>query len=180
MKVYVFLANGFETVEALAPIDILRRGAVEVCTVSISDDKMVESKQGVKVCADMIYAEGEFGDGDMLFLPGGIPGTPNLEAHNGLAALIDKYYSDGKYLAAICAAPSILGHHEVLKGKRATCYPGFEEDLIGATTCADGVVVDGHIITGKGMGKSIEMGLAMLSVCKDAQTANSVKESIQF
>ena len=179
MKIYTFLADGFETVEALAVVDILRRGGHEVVTVSIKDTREVMSAQKIPVIADITFAEGDFGDGDAVFLPGGMPGTLNLEAHEGLSMILDSYAARGRYVAAICAAPSILGHHNILDGKRATCYPGFEKDLYGATCTGAGVEVDGKLVTGRGMGKAVEMGLTLLSLLSDEETARKMAASIQ-
>ena len=180
MKLYAFLADGFETVEALAVIDVLRRGNIDVCTVSISDHKEVVSAHNIPVMADRIFNECDFSDGDALFLPGGMPGTLNLEAHEGLSKLIDKYNEEGKYLAAICAAPSILGHHNILNGKKATCYPGYEKDLYGAEASKEAVVVDGKVITARGMGKAVGLGLKLLEVFAGKDTADKMAQVIQF
>lgn len=180
MKLYAFLADGFETVEAIGVIDILRRGKVDVCTVSISGSRTVTSSHKIPVEADALFDELDFEDGDALFLPGGVPGTPNLEAHEGLSKLIDKYDAEGKILAAICAAPSILGHHNVLKGRKATCFPGYEEELYGAEYTGEGVVRDGRILTGKGMGKTVDMGLALLEMMSDKENAELIKGKIQY
>lgn len=180
MKFYAFLADGFETVEALAVIDILRRGGVDVCTVSVKDTKTVTTAQRITLEADALFDECNFDDADMLFLPGGMPGTTNLEAHKGLSELLEAHYAAGKHVAAICAAPSILGHHNFLQGKQATCFPGFEEDLYGADVKTDGVVVCDNIITSKGMGKSIDLGLKILEILKGAEISNDIKAKIQY
>lgn len=180
MKLYAFLADGFETVEALGVIDILRRGKVDVCTVS----KSSSASTGI-LCDDVtirlpLIENLDFNDGDALFLPGGVPGTPNLEAHEGLSKLIDRYYAEGKILAAICAAPSILGHHNILKGRKATCFPGYENELYGAESTGAGVVRDGNVITGKGMGKTVDMGLELLEMMSDKANAELIKGKIQY
>ncbi len=180
MKIYVFLADGFETVEALGVVDILRRGGVDVCTVSISDTTTVVTSHKVPVIADCLLKDTDFSDGDALFLPGGIPGTPNLEACEDLHKLIDRYNAEDKYLAAICAAPSILGHYGVLKGKRATSYPGYEEELTGATYTGAGVEVDGKVITGRGMGKTVDFGLKLLEIFTDSANAAKIGKAIQY
>lgn len=180
MKVYAFLAEGFETVEALGVIDILRRGKVDVVTVSIMKDRMVTTSHGVPVMADKMFEECDFSDGDALFLPGGLPGTDNLEAHEGLSRLIDRYYEEGKYLTAICAAPRILGHHNILQGKKATCFPEYIEDLYGATVTGNGVEKDEKIITGRGMGKTVDMGLLMLAEFANQETSDLIKKKIQY
>ena len=180
MKFYAFLADGFETVEALGVIDILRRGGVEVTTVSIKDTREVVTAQRVTVMTDTLLSDLDFEAGDAIFLPGGIPGTPNLESCKPLMEQIINYRDQGKYLVAICAAPSIFGHLGILKGKKATCYPGFEKDLTDATVTGDGVTVDGKIITARGMGKTIDLGLKLLELFTDGEKARTVGEGIQY
>ncbi len=180
MKLYTFLADGFETVEALGVIDILRRGKVEVCTVSIMDTKEVISSHNIPVIADKLFSEVDFSDGDALFLPGGVKGSDRLEAHEELKKLIMDYQSKDKYLAAICAAPGILGHFGILNGKKATCYPGFEDKLLGTEATGEGVVVDGKVITGKGMGKTIDFGLKILELFTDKETSDKIGKTIQY
>ena len=180
MKLYAFLADGFETVEALGVVDIMRRGGVEVCTVSVSDRLEVVTSHKVTVLADKLFDDCDFSDVDVVFLPGGMPGTKNLEAHEGLCGLIDKAFADGKYIAAICAAPSILGHRGILKGKRATCFPGYEDELDGALPTGEGFCVDGKIITGKGMGKTVDFALAILKLLTGKENAEEIKSKIQY
>ena len=180
MKLYAFLADGFETVEALGVVDIMRRGGVEVCTVSVSDRLEVVTSHNITVLADKLFGDCDFSDADVVFLPGGLPGTKNLEAHEGLCALIDKAFADGKYIAAICAAPSILGHRGILKGKRATCFPGYEDELDGAIPTGEGFCADGKIITGKGMGKTIDFALAILEALTGKDNAEEIKSKIQY
>ncbi|MCM1308025.1 MAG: DJ-1/PfpI family protein [Butyrivibrio sp.] len=180
MKLYAFLADGFETVEALGVVDIMRRGGVEVCTVSVSDRLEVVTSHNVTVLADKLFDECDFADADVVFLPGGMPGTKRLEAHEGLCRLIDRAFADGKYIAAICAAPSILGHRGILKGKRATCFPGFEKELEGADVTGEGFCADGKIITGKGMGKTVDFALAILEALTGRDNAEEIKSKIQY
>lgn len=180
MKVYVFLADGFETVEALGVIDVLRRGKVDVVTVSIKSDKEVITSHNIRIMTDEIFDNIDFSDGDMLVLPGGLKGTERLEAHEGLSKLIDTYYGQGKYLAAICAAPSILGHHNILNGRKATAYPGFEKELYGANATGEGVVCDGNVITAKGMGKTIDFALVLLEILTDRAMMDHVGSTIQY
>lgn len=180
MKVYTFLADGFETIEALCVVDILRRAKIDVTTVSIKNSKEVVSAHNIPVIADAIFDEIDFSDGDALFLPGGLKGTNNLEAHEGLKKLISDYHKDDKYLIAICAAPSILGHMGLLEGKKATCYPGFEKDLLGAIYKGDGVVEDGKIITARGMGKTVDLGLKLLKIFEGNEAAIKMGNTIQY
>ncbi len=178
--VYAFLADGMEEVEALMVIDLLRRTKkLNVVTVSIKKDLLVESSHNIKLYADKNIDEINFDEGACIFLPGGLPGTTNLGACNKLTEQIVKYNQEGKILAAICAAPSVLGQLGVLKGKNATCYPGFEDKLEGAN-CGGGVVKDGNVITGKGLGVALEMGLELIRVLVDKQTSDSVAAQIQY
>ena len=144
-KIYVFLADGCEEIEALTPVDLLRRAGEDVCTVSIMGRKEVTGSHKITILADETIEEGEFDDGDMLVLPGGMPGTLNLAGNETLAALIRSYDDQGKKLAAICAAPSILGVMGILKDKNAVCFPGFEEKLAGANVLDVPAVTDKNV-----------------------------------
>lgn len=178
-KVIAFLADKFETVEALAVIDLLRRAKVDVKTVSVMESLEVVSAQKIKVMADCMPDEVTIEDADMIFLPGG-GGYALLAANEMVTDYVKQFAKEGKYLAAICAAPSILGNLGLLEGKNATCFPGFEDKLIGANVSDAGVVCDGNIITGKGMGVSVEFGLKIIEKLIDKETADSLSASIQF
>ena len=179
-KVFAFLADGFEEVEALAVIDLLKRAKVDTVMVSIMDTLTVTGAHKIQVIADKLYSEIDYKEADLLFLPGGGTGTKNLKAHKELAdALLDFAADDTKRIAAICAAPSVLGLLNILNGKKAVCYPGFEEQLLGAKVVTDGVVTDGRITTAKGMGVSIELGLELISLLIDKETSDTIKEQIQ-
>lgn len=180
MKFYVFLGDGFETVEALGAIDILRRGKIDVCTVSINKERTVTSSHNIPVIADTVFSDNDYSDGVGLLLPGGLKGVENLEAHKELMALVDTYVKEDKLITAICAGPSILGHKGLLNGKRATCYPGFEEELTGAICNGAAVEADGRFITGKGMGVTIEFALAILKELTDEEMAEHVATSTMF
>ena len=136
-KAYIFLADGFEEIEGLTVVDILRRAGVEIQMVSIMGRKELTGSHGIPVVADAVFEEVDFSDGTLFVLPGGMPGTKRLAAHEGLAALLKEKNAEGKRLAAICAAPSVLGGLGLLKGRRAACYPGFEEALTGAEVSFD-------------------------------------------
>lgn len=179
-KAYLFLATGFEEVEALTVVDLLRRGGVDCKTVSVSGDYDVTSSHNVTVRADLLFDETNLTDGQMLILPGGIPGTPNLKAHAGLARLIEQYHNDDKYLAAVCAAPTVYGEMGLLKGRDATCYPGMEDGLVGANVKADSVVCDGQFVTSRGMGTCIDFGLKLLTLLTDDKNANTVGNKIVY
>lgn len=179
-KAYLFFATGFEEVEALTVVDILRRGGVDCKTVSIMGDYDVISSHAITIRADLLFEEQNLEDADMLILPGGIPGTPNLKAHDGLDKLIRRYQEDGKYLAAVCAAPTVYGEKGLLKGKNATCYPGMEDGLTGANALTDSVVCDGQFITSRGMGTCIDFGLTLLAKLKDEKTAREIGKKIVY
>ena len=178
MKAIVFLAEGFEEVEAIAPIDIFRRAGIEVYSVSITNQKNVASARGITVIADKLFAETDFSDADLLFLPGGMPGTKNLDEHDGLKQLIDKQLEFGKRVAAICAAPSILGKMGLLEGKEATCYPGFENQLQGAILSDSKIVKSGLITTAKGAGVAIQFALSIVGELKGEEEALRVANAI--
>ncbi len=176
--IYVFLANGFEETEAIAPIDILRRSGADVRTVGIGS-KTVTSSHKITVTADLSEDELSFDGLEGIMLPGGMPGTLNLEASATVQKYIDYCAENGLLLCAVCAAPSVLGHKNLLQGKKATCFPGFEKDLYGAKVTALPAVSDGNIITGKGAGAAIEFGLAISAALCGEQTAKKVRESMQ-
>ena len=180
MKVYVFLADGFETVEALAPVDVMRRAGVDVVTVSIMGRKEVFSAQGVTVVADDVYENVGFVDADALVLPGGGVGTDNLSAHQPLRALLVDACSRGLLVAAICAAPMVFGRIGILKGKKATCYPGCEGDLFGAEYTANAVEQDGNILTACGPGASFDFGFAIVKHFCGAGVVDTLRSQMQF
>ncbi len=176
--VYVFLADGFEETEAIAPIDIMRRSGVEVKTVGIGG-KTVTSSHGVTVTADLSEDEAVFEGLQGIMLPGGMPGTLNLEGSATVQKFIDHAAENGLYMCAICAAPSVLGHKGLLKGRKATCFPGFEKDLIGAEVTSLPAVCDGKVITGKGAGAAIEFGLLISEKLCGKDVSKKVRESMQ-
>ncbi len=175
---FIFLATGFEEIEAIAVVDVLRRAGVEVTIVAIpeeDDEFWVEGAHGITITGDDIFDEIDFSGGDMLILPGGQPGTSNLNVHKGLKEVIQTYYDQQKYIAAICAAPLVLGGMGLLKGKRAVCYPGYEVRLTGAEIAKnERVVVDGNIITAKGPGTAIEFALQLVEILVDKATADKL------
>ena len=178
--VYAFLADGMEEVEALMIIDLLRRTKkLNVITVSVKDDLLVESSHKIKLYADKNINEIDFENGDCIFLPGGIPGTPNLAACSKLTENIVRYAEQGKWLAAICAAPGIYGELGLLKDKNATSYPTFA-DKMNCKKYGGSVVTDGNFVTGKGLGVALQMGLEMIKVLVDEETSRQVAEEIQY
>lgn len=179
-KAYLFYATGFEEVEALTVVDLLRRGGVDCRTVSITGDYDVTGSHNITIRADQVFEEDNMEDGDMLILPGGMPGTLNLKAHDGLDALIRTYEKNGRYLAAVCAAPTVFGEKGLLEGKKATCYPGMEDGLKGAAVLTDPVVTDGQFITSRGMGTCIAFGLRLLALLTDEATAEDIGKKVVY
>ncbi|MDR0422627.1 MAG: DJ-1/PfpI family protein [Proteiniphilum sp.] len=177
-KVALFLANGFEEIEALATVDILRRARIVVETVSVSDTKTVTGAHSVPVIADKAFQEADFSEVDVLVLPGGMPGAKNLNEHEGLGKLITKFNGEGKRIAAICAAPMVLGTLGLLADRRATCYPGFEDRLAGAQTTGEDVVVDGNITTGKGPGLAFDFALRLVEQIAGPETRREVQRGL--
>jgi len=178
-KAFIFLATGFEEIEAVNVIDVLRRAGVEVVIIAIPeepDEIWVEGAHGISVFGDNVFEDTDFSDGDMLILPGGQPGTDNLNASKKLKKLIQNYYNQNKYIAAICAAPLVFGEMELLKGKRAVCYPGYENQLLGAEIPEnERVVIDGNIITSKGPGTAIEFALKLVEILVNKEVAENLK-----
>lgn len=179
-RVAVFLAEGFETCEALIVVDLLRRAQVRVDTISISNQLDVLSSQQVVVQADLTLKESILSDYDVLFLPGGKLGTQNLETCSSLLEAYQNHFEQGKLCAAICAAPSILGHLGVLKGKNFTCFPGFEEDGFGGSYLGERVVLDGNVLTGLAMGASVDFGLKLVEILQGSDRLQLVKQGIQY
>lgn len=177
-NIYVFLGSGFETVEALTAVDVLRRGGTDVKTVSIMDDIRVVSSHNIEVKADIMLADAKLDDSDMMILPGGLGGTNNIKACKPLIDALKKQAAAGKYVCAICAAPSALGINGILEGKKATVYPGFENEMKGCECTGEEVVVDGKIITGKGPGMAMEFAFALLAAAKGQECAKRIKEDM--
>ena len=179
-KTFIFLAPGFEETEAIVPIDILRRAQIEVETESITSQKEVTGAHGVTVLADSLFENTDFSKGDMLVLPGGMPGASNLNAHQGLKNLLLQYAEGGKKIAAICAAPLVLGGLDLLQGKKATAYPGYESTLKGAEYLEAGIVKDGNFITGRGPGFAIDFGLSIVEELQGKVKADEVAGGVLF
>lgn len=177
-KTAIFLATGFETVEALNICDLLRRVQTGVLLVSTTGERFVTSSHNVTVKCDAMLEELDFDDLDMIIFPGGMPGTTNLEANNYLMSKLDEFYKTGKYVAAICAAPTIFGHRGILKGRKACCFPGMEDGLEGATVVYDDAVTDGNVITARGMGCSTQFGLAAVKALYGDETADTLSKKI--
>ena len=175
--VYFFIAEGFEEIEALCPLDLLRRAGVEVKTVGIGSNK-ITGAHGITISTDMADTDFSYDSPEMIFLPGGMPGTLNLEASDVVVDSIKKAHDDGAYIFAICAAPMILGKMGLLNGKEAICYPGFEETLSGAKISDKAVVLDGKIATAQGMGVALEFGLLAVSLLCGAECAEKLRHAV--
>ncbi len=180
-QVYEFLATGFEEIEALAPVDILRRGGVEVKTVSVTGSDFVESAHGVTLKADMRFEQGgDFADADMLLLPGGMPGAANLKAHEGVCQALLRQHERGRRIGAICAAPMVLGAIGLLQGRQATCYPGFEQFLTGADYTARLWQEDGNIITGEGPAATLPYAYRILSYFVGEDQMREIQQGMMY
>lgn len=178
--IYVFLANGFEEIEALAPVDLLRRSGKDVKLVGVGGN-VITGSHGIAVQTDMTASEIVLGgELEMIVLPGGMPGTLNLEKSEIVQTAIDFCAERGIYIAAICAAPSILGHKGLLNGKTAIAYPGFETQLEGASISTSSVVQDGNIITAQGAGAAISFGLKLVEILDDNTEANALSDAICY
>ena len=178
-KVLAYIADGMEEVECLSVVDMLRRGGVEVQLVSVNGKMEVTGAHNIRVGADCLLEASDPDSADLLFLPGGMPGTTHLRESEGVCAALRKAAADGRRLAAICAAPSVLGELGLLEGKKATCYPGFEGQLLGVSYTHEGVVTDGNITTARGVGFAIDLGLELLRVLKGEKPAEEIKAAIQ-
>lgn len=179
-KVCVFFGTGFEEIEALTVVDLLRRASIDVSMVSITGEKTVESSHKVSVNMDMLLEEVDFSKVSMIVLPGGMPGTKNLEACEPLMRQVEAFDKEGKYLSAICAAPSIFGHKGMLKGRNACSYPEFESHLEEAFVTKNPVEISDHIITSRGMGTAIEFGLAIVARMTDDKNAEELAKKIVY
>ena len=177
---YVFLAEGFEEIEALTVVDLLRRDSIPVQTVSITDVLQVNGSHQIPVIADCLLQDVVLSDACLLVLPGGMPGTENLYENETLQKMLLEFHATNRRIAAICAAPSILGRLGILKGKKAVCYPGREEMLEGATVLKEEVVTDGNITTSRGMGTAIAFGLELIRLLDCETEAGAMKNKIIY
>lgn len=177
MKVAVYFATGYEEIEALAVVDVLRRGKVEVSMVGVSS-KTVVSARGISINMDTTLDEVNHEEIDMMVLPGGVPGIINLESNEKLINQLKSFKEQGKWLAAICAAPSILGTHGLLVGEKATCYPNYESKLVGCEHIDEKVVVSGKIVTGQGAGAALEFAFKILEVLQGKEIADEVRKAM--
>lgn len=176
--VYLFLANGFEEVEALCPLDLLRRAGIEVTTVGVGGGELIAGTHGIAVQPDIPDTMYRDPHPEMVILPGGMPGAKHLDASATVAQAVRAASNSGGYLAAICAAPMVLGHLGYTKGKQAVCFPGFERELTGATVCDLRVVRDGTLVTAVGMGAAMEFGLELVACLRGEQAAEALRHSV--
>lgn len=177
--VTVFLAEGFEEIEAMTPVDLLRRAGIEVKTVGVAG-KTVVGSHGIPVVCDLTAADLTLdGTLEAVVLPGGMPGTRNLEQSDAVQKALSYCAKNGKLIAAICAAPSVLGHAGLLRGKQATCFPGFEKELTGATLSPLAAVRDGNVVTSRGAGTAIAFAAEIIAALRDRAAADKIVASIQ-
>ena len=181
-KAALFMADGLEEVEALGTADVLFRAGIPVTTVAVKEEPLIRSSHDVTILTDLTISELRFEDYDMLILPGGMPGTANLASHALLKEKVLQFAEEGKMLAAICAAPSILADLGILKGKRATSHPSVTDKLIsgGADVCEESVVKDGNIITSRGLGTVLDFGLAIVTHYFDEDTAEALAKTFVY
>lgn len=180
MAIAVFFANGYEEIEALTVVDLTRRAGIETWMVSVTEERKVTGSHGIEVSMDKILKEVNFEEVDMIVLPGGMPGTLNLEACGPLMEKVKEFDKAGKYISAICAAPTVFGHLGLLNGKKACCYPGMEDGLEGAEVCYDSTAAEGHILTSRGMGTAIDFGLRIIARFQGEEAANEMAKKIVY
>lgn len=179
-KIGIFMADGCEEIEGLTVVDLLRRAGIEIEMISMNGQPMVTGSHGISFIADAMKENADFTSYDGIVLPGGMPGTTNLAGDELVTGIIREFAEGGKLVAAICAAPSVLGVAGVLAGKQATCYPGFEDKLTGAQFVKEPVVTDGNIITSRGLGTAIDFAASIVAYLKDSREADKLKKSIIY
>ena len=179
-RIGIFMADGCEEIEGLTVVDIARRAGIEITMISITGNKEVTSSHKVTFLADACKDNVDYTALDGIVLPGGMPGTLNLGADDTVNRVICEFAAEGKLVAAICAAPSVLGQAGLLEGRHATCHPGFEEKLTGADTTEEEVCCDGNIITSRGMGTAIPFALEIVRYFADDETVEHVKKGLVY
>lgn len=179
-KIAVFFADGCEEIEGLTVVDLMRRAGVEIIMISLTDQKQVTGSHGIAFLADELLAKTDFDSLDGIVLPGGLEGTQKLGKNETVNQVIRTFAEEGKLVSAICAAPSVLGTAGILNGKKAACYPGFEDKLTGAEICTDEVCVSGNIITSRGMGTAIPFSLAIAAYLLDQEAADQLAKTIIY
>lgn len=179
-KVCVFLADGFEEIEGLTVVDLLRRAGVEVTTASVMGRKSIDGAHAIEVMADALAEEVDYKAQDMLVLPGGLPGTTYLGEHKMVCEQVMNFAEQEKWIAAICAAPTVFGNLGLLEGKEATCYPSMEKELKCGSYRQDSVVVSGNVITSRGMGTAIDFSLKLIEVLVSKEAAENLAKGIVY
>lgn len=179
-KTGILMADGCEEIEGLTAVDILRRAGLEIVTISMNKTDSVTGSHNITFQTDAIFEQVNLDEFDAIILPGGMPGTVKLGEHAGVTKAVQAFASAGKLVAAICAAPSVLGAAGILQGKRAVCHPGFEDKLTGAQVSFEPVMTDGNIITSRGMGTAIEFALAIVQYLKDEDTVDDLKQKLVY
>lgn len=179
-KVYIFLADGFEDIEGLTVVDLMRRAGITITTVSIKNTKQITTAHSITMLTDQTFAETDFTDADMLVLPGGQPGTTNLGAFAPLTDLLKNFYNNGGRIAAICAAPTVFAQIGLLHGNESNCIPSCMDGLGDAVRLEDNVVVDGNITTSRGLGTAIDFSLSLISQLLGQEKADQIAESVVY
>jgi 4-methyl-5(b-hydroxyethyl)-thiazole monophosphate biosynthesis len=177
-QVTVHLAEGFEEIEAVTIIDVLRRAGIEVIIVSITGKLLVKGSHNIELKADLLFEDVDYSKGDMIILPGGMPGSKNLNENEGLKSQIIKYQENEKYLAAICTAPIVFGNLGILNGKSVVCYPGYEAQLIGAKIRTVPYITDNNIITGRGVGAALQFSLEIVRILSGEVLAEQLRKAM--
>lgn len=180
MAIAVFFANGYEEIEALTVVDLTRRAGIETWMVSITEEKNVTGSHGITVSMDKTLKEIDFNEVEMIVLPGGMPGTLNLEACEPLMEKVKEFDKAGKYISAICAAPTVFGHLGLLNGRKACCYPDMEDGLVGAEVTYESTAVSDHILTSRGMGTAIDFGLQIIARFQGREAADEMAKKIVY
>ena len=180
MAIAVFFAEGYEEIEALTVVDLTRRAGIETWMVSITEEKNVTGSHGITVSMDKILKEVDFKEVDMIVLPGGMPGTLNLEACETLMEQVKEFDKNGKYISAICAAPTVFGHLGLLNGKKACCYPSMEDGLVGAEVTYEPIAEADHILTSRGLGTAIDFGLQIIGRFQGKDAADEMAKKIVY
>ena len=180
MAIAVFFAEGYEEIEALTVVDLTRRAGIETWMVSVTGEKTVTGSHGIAVSMDKTLEEVDFHKVEMIVLPGGMPGTLNLESCETLTEQIKSFAEQRKYLGAICAAPTVFGKLGVLKGRKACCYPGMEEQLTGAEVGFDSCIISEHIVTSRGMGTAMDFGLQIVALFQGKEEADKLAKAVVY
>lgn len=179
-KVYIFLADGFEDIEGLTVVDLMRRASIDIKTVSIKDTKTVTTAHNITLQTDSVFSETDFSDADMLVLPGGMPGTRYLGEYEPLCDLLKEFYKDEKKIAAICAAPTVFASLGFMEGRRGTCYPSCEDGMKGTLISRESVVTDGNVTTSRGLGTAVDFGLSLIEQLLGREKADEIAESVVY